>query len=59
MNNIHPTAIISRKANLGKNITIGPYCIINNEAVSGTPAVKLKNYLKQSIILKKMVHKNE
>ena len=29
MNNIHPTAIISRKANLGKNITIGPYCIIN------------------------------
>ena len=49
---------------IGDNVKIGAQAgvtksIINNEAVSGTPAVKLKNYLKQSIILKKMVHKNE
>ena len=30
MNKIHPTAIISSKAKLGKNIIIGPYCIIND-----------------------------
>ena len=29
MNNIHSTAIVSSKAELGNNIHIGPYCIIN------------------------------
>ena len=29
MNNIHSTAIVSSKAELGNNIYIGPYCIIN------------------------------
>ena len=29
MNNIHSTAIVSPKAELGNNIFIGPYCIIN------------------------------
>ena len=29
MNNIHSTAIVSSKAELGNNIFIGPYCIIN------------------------------
>ncbi len=28
MNTIHPTAIIDRKAELGNNIRIGPYCVI-------------------------------
>ena len=26
---IHPTAIISNKANIGDNVSIGPYCIID------------------------------
>ena len=30
MNSIHPTAIVSSKAELGKNITVGPYSIIND-----------------------------
>ncbi len=30
MNNIHSTAIISSKAKLGKNIKIGPYCIVKD-----------------------------
>ena len=29
MNNIHSTAIVSSKAEIGKNVSIGPYCIIN------------------------------
>ena len=31
----------------------------NNISVSGTPAVKLNDYLKQSILLNKMVKRNE
>lgn len=28
--NIHPTAIVSSQANLGDNVTIGPYCVIGD-----------------------------
>src|SRR2546423_13085620 len=30
---IHPTAIISPKAEIGSNVTIGPYSIIGNDVV--------------------------
>ena len=30
MNRIHSTAIISNKASLGRNIKIGPYCIVKD-----------------------------
>ena len=33
MNNIHPTAIISKNAILGDNIEIGPYTIINDKVI--------------------------
>lgn len=35
MANIHPTAIVSPKAKLGKNITIGPYSIIHDDVEVG------------------------
>ena len=35
MNSIHSTAIISSKANIGKNVSIGPYCIINSNVRLG------------------------
>ena len=35
MNNIHPTAIVSRKAKLGNNITILPYSIIEDDVEIG------------------------
>jgi UDP-N-acetylglucosamine acyltransferase len=30
---IHPTAIISSKAELGRNVSIGPYCIIGDDVI--------------------------
>lgn len=33
MNNIHPTAIVDGKAELGSDITIGPYCTIGPDVV--------------------------
>ena len=35
MNNIHTTAIVSSKAKIGQNVTIGPYCIINSNVILG------------------------
>lgn len=35
MNNIHTTAVVSTKARLGENITIGPYSIINDDVEIG------------------------
>ena len=32
MNNIHSTAIIEKGAKIGKNVKIGPYCIISSNA---------------------------
>ena len=45
---------------IGNQVKIGAQAgvtknIENNISVSGTPAVKLSNYLKQSILLNKMV----
>jgi UDP-N-acetylglucosamine acyltransferase len=35
MANIHKTAIISNKANLAKDVSVGPYAVINGDAVIG------------------------
>jgi UDP-N-acetylglucosamine acyltransferase len=35
MNNIHPSAIVSRKAQLGKNVTISPLAIVNDDVIIG------------------------
>jgi UDP-N-acetylglucosamine acyltransferase len=32
---IHPTAVVSKKAELGKNVKIGPYSVINDHVVIG------------------------
>ena len=33
---IHPTAIVSNKANINKNVIIGPYCIIGEKVTLGS-----------------------
>ena len=37
MNNnlIHQTALISSKSKIGKNVSIGPYCIIEDDVIIG------------------------
>ncbi len=35
MNNIHPTAIVSKKAEIGNNVTIFPYAIVKDNVVIG------------------------
>lgn len=37
--NIHPTAIVSPKAALGRNVTIGPFCIIHDKVHIGDNTV--------------------
>lgn len=32
---IHPTAVVGSKAELGLDVTIGPFCVVENEAVIG------------------------
>lgn len=32
---IHPSAIISKKAKLGKNVTVGPYAIVEDDVIIG------------------------
>ncbi len=49
---------------IGNNVKIGAQAgvtknIEDNTSVSGTPAVKLSAYLKKTILLNKMVEKNE
>lgn len=39
MNNIHPTAIVSNKAQIGENVTIFPYAIIEDNVVIGDDCV--------------------
>jgi len=41
MINSHPSSIISPKAKIGDNVTIGPYCVINDDVKIGNN-VKLK-----------------
>ena len=43
MNNIHSSAIVSPKAELGKNVSIGPYCIINNNVIIGNNSKLIAN----------------
>lgn len=35
MNNIHPSSLVSPKAKIGNNITVGPFAIIQNDVVIG------------------------
>ena len=35
MNQIHPTALIDNKAQLGKNVTVGPFCCVGPDVVLG------------------------
>ncbi len=35
MNTIHPTAIVSSKATIGKNLTVAPYSIIRDDVIIG------------------------
>ena len=35
VNNIHPTAVVSKKAEIGNNVTIGPFTIIYDNVVIG------------------------
>lgn len=37
--NIHPSAVISKSARLGENVTIGPYCVIGDEVEIGDGSV--------------------
>lgn len=39
MNNIHPTAIVSSKAEIGKNVSVMPYAIIEDDVVIGDECV--------------------
>ena len=36
---IHKTAIVSKKAELGSNITVGPYTIINDKVMIGSGSI--------------------
>lgn len=50
-NTIHPTAIISPKAELGDNISIGPFCVVDGKTVIGDNCsldsyVQIKEYTK-------------
>lgn len=46
MNQIHPTAIISETAKIGKNNHIGPFCIIGSDVVLGDD-----NHLHSNVVL--------
>jgi UDP-N-acetylglucosamine acyltransferase len=35
MRSVHPTAIVSRRAYLGQNVEVGPFCVIEDDAVVG------------------------
>ena len=37
--NIHPSAVVSSKAELGENVTIGPFCYIQDKVVIGSGTV--------------------
>ena len=55
---------ISGHLSINDNVQIGAQSgvtnnILKNSIVSGTPSVSLKTYLKQAVMLKKMVEKNE
>lgn len=41
---IHPTAVISEKASIGKNVTIGPFCVIDDNVTIGDGCV-LKSHV--------------
>ncbi|MCQ2914218.1 MAG: acyl-ACP--UDP-N-acetylglucosamine O-acyltransferase [Alphaproteobacteria bacterium] len=42
--NIHPTAIVDKKAQLGEDVEIGPYCVVGDQVVLGD-RVKLVSHV--------------
>ena len=36
---IHPTAVIAESASIGKNVFIGPYVVIEDDAVNPLPSI--------------------
>ena len=56
INNIHPTAIIGSNVELGKNITIGPYCVLGQPgAIRDVPYKNGKIIIKDNTILQNFV----
>lgn len=56
INNIHPTAIIGSNVELGKNITIGPYCVLGQPgAIRNTPKKSGKIIIKDNTTLMNFV----
>lgn len=45
MNNIHSTAIVSAKAQLGSNVAVGPYTVIEDDVVIGNNTVVASSVL--------------
>ena len=43
MNNIHSTSIVSSSAEIGNNVSIGPYCIINSNVTIGSNCKLIAN----------------
>lgn len=56
VNNIHPTAIIGSNVELGKNITIGPYCVLGQPgAIRDVPHKNGKIIIKDNTVLMNFV----
>ena len=43
MDKIHPTAVVSKKARLGKNVEVGPYSVIGDHVKIGAGTKILNN----------------
>ena len=51
-NNIHPSAIISKKSSLGKNINIGPYSVIeSNVTIKDNVYIQSNTYIGKNAII--------
>lgn len=49
---IHSTAVVSPKANIGDNVKIGPFCIINDEVTIGSGTVLMSsNYIDNGVTI--------
>lgn len=42
--NVHPTALVSSRAKIGKGVSVGPYCVIGDDVVLGDD-VQLKSHV--------------
>lgn len=48
---IHPTAIVSPKAQLGEGVVIGPYCVVEEEVTIGDGTI-----LEAYVVIKRLTH---